>query len=323
MLRRRSLALLGAAALGAPLAAPRPARAAWPDRPIQVICPGPAGGGMDAYARAIIPFVAPRLGNANMVVVNRPNASGQLAFETVATAEPDGYIIGVAQTPNLITLPIERQVRYRVQDLTYIANVVEDPGGLFVRADSPYRSLKDLVAAAKQKPDQLAIGSAGIGTDDHLLILALQETTGTRFSHVPYSGTPPIIQGVLAGDIAAGSFNVSEGIGLLRQGSLRLLGQANEQRWSEAADIPTFREQGIDMVAGSVRGVIAPPGMSAELRDRFRKAFAEALADPAWVKEAARLSLPLRVMSGEEQQKVFLADDVKLRALWQRHPWRE
>ncbi len=323
MLRRRSLAGLGAAVLGASLAAPRPARAAWPERPIQIICPGPAGGGMDTYARAIIPFVAPRLGNANMVVINRPNASGQLAFESVAQAEPDGYTIGVAQTPNLITLPIERQVRYRVQDLTYIANVVEDPGGLFVRANSPYRSLPELVADAKAKPGRLAIGSAGIGTDDHLLILALQEATGTSYSHVPYSGTPPIIQAVLAGDIAAGSFNVSEGIGLLRQGSLRLLGQANEQRWPEAAAVPTFREQGIDMVAGSVRGVIGPPNMPAALRDRFRAAFAEALADPAWLREAARLSLPLRVMSGEAQQALFLADDAKLRALWQRQPWRE
>jgi tripartite-type tricarboxylate transporter receptor subunit TctC len=323
MLRRRSLAKLGAAVLGASLAAPRAARAAWPERPIQIICPGPAGGGMDTYARAIIPFVAPRLGNASMVVINRPNASGQLAFESVALAEPDGYTIGVAQTPNLITLPIERQVRYRVQDLTYLANVVEDPGGLFVRANSPYRALPELVADAKAKPGRLAIGSAGIGTDDHLLILALQEATGTSYSHVPYSGTPPIIQAVLAGDIAAGSFNVSEGIGLLRQGSLRLLGQANEQRWAEADAVPTFREQGIDMVAGSVRGVIGPPNMPAALRDRFRTAFAEALADPAWVKEAARLSLPLRVMSGEAQQALFLADDVKLRALWQRQPWRE
>jgi tripartite-type tricarboxylate transporter receptor subunit TctC len=323
MLRRRSLATLGAAALGASLAAPRAARAAWPERPIQIICPGPAGGGMDTYARAIIPFVAPRLGNASMVVINRPNASGQLAFESVALAEPDGYTIGVAQTPNLITLPIERQVRYRVQDLTYLANVVEDPGGLFVSANSPYRALPELVADAKAKPGRLAIGSAGIGTDDHLLILALQEATGTSYSHVPYSGTPPIIQAVLAGDIAAGSFNVSEGIGLLRQGSLRLLGQANEQRWAEADAVPTFREQGIDMVAGSVRGVIGPPNMPAALRDRFRTAFAEALADPAWVKEAARLSLPLRVMSGEAQQALFLADDVKLRALWQRQPWRE
>lgn len=319
MLRRRSLAMLGAAVA----AIPRVARAAWPDRPIQIICPGPAGGGMDTYARAIIPFVAPRLGNAAMVVINRPNASGQLAFESVAQAAPDGYTIGVAQTPNLITLPIERQVRYRVQDLTYLANVVEDPGGLFVRADSPYRGVADLVAEARRQPGRLAIGSAGIGTDDHLLILALQEATGTQYSHVPYSGTPPIIAAVLAGDLAAGSLNVSEGVGQVRQGSLRLLGQAGPERLEMARDVPTFREQGIDMLAGSTRGVIAPPGLPDELRDRFRTAFAEALADPAWHQEANRLSLPLRIMSGEEQQRVFLEDDRKLRALWQRRPWRE
>ncbi|PZW43668.1 tripartite-type tricarboxylate transporter receptor subunit TctC [Humitalea rosea] len=320
MLQRRTLALLG---LASTMAAPRIARAAWPERPIQILCPGPAGGGMDTYARALVPFVAPRLGNATMVIVNRPSASGQLAFEGVALADPDGYTIGVAQTPNLVTLPIERQVRYRVQDLTFIANVVDDPGGLFVRAASPYRSLGDLVADAKRRPGEVTIGSAGIGTDDHLLILALQAATGTEFSHIPYSGTPPIVSGVLSGDLAAGSFNVSEGIGLARQGSLRLLGQASEQRLEMAPDAPTFREQGIDMVAGSTRGVIGPPGMPAALRDRFRTAFAEALADPAWLQEAARLSLPLRVMSGEEQQRVFLEDDRKLRALWQRRPWRE
>lgn len=320
MLRRRSLALFG---LASTVLGPRIAEAAWPERPIQIMCPGPAGGGMDTYARALIPFVAPRLGNASMVIINRPSASGQLAFEGVALAEPDGYTIGVAQTPNLVTLPIERTVRYRVQDLTFIANVVDDPGGIFVRANSPYHSLGELVADAKRRPGEVTIGSAGIGTDDHLLILALQAATETEFTHVPYSGTPPIVSGVLSGDIAAGSFNVSEGIGLARQGSLRLLGQASEKRLEMAPDAPTFREQGIDMVAGSTRGVIAPPGLPVELRDRFRTAFAEALADPAWLHEAARLSLPLRVMSGEEQQRVFLEDDRKLRALWQHRPWRQ
>jgi tripartite-type tricarboxylate transporter receptor subunit TctC len=305
------------------LVTPSIAQAAWPERPIQIICPGPAGGGMDAYARAIIPFVAPRLGNANMVVVNRPNASGQIAFESVAMAEPDGYTIGVAQTPNLVTLPIERQVRYQVKDFTFIANVVEDPCGLFVRADSPIHNVAGLLEAARAKPGQVAIGSAGIGTDDHLLILALQQATGTKFSHVPYSGTPPIINGVLARDITAGSLNVSEGIGLVRQGTLRLLAQGGAARWAGAAEVPTFREQNVDLVAASVRGVIGPPAMPDEMRDRFRQAFAGALADPAWVKEAARLSLPLRIMDGEEQRRVFLDDDAKLRDLWKRAAWRE
>ncbi|WP_431281122.1 Bug family tripartite tricarboxylate transporter substrate binding protein [Humitalea sp. 24SJ18S-53] len=320
MLRRRSLAVLG---LAATVAAPRIARAAWPDRPIQIIVSGPAGGGMDTYTRAIIPFVAPRLNNATMVVVNRTSAGGQLAFEAVFAAAPDGYTLGAAQTPNLITLPIERQVRYRMRDFNFIANVVEDPGGLFVRAASPYRSVAELVADARQKPGLLNLGCAGMGGDDHLLILALQAATATEFTAINYPGTPPIISAVLAGDLAAGSFNVAEGISMVRQGSLRMLGQASPARLDMAPDTPTFREQGIDIVAGSTRGIIAPPGLPVELRDRFRTAFAEALADPAWLREADRLSLPLRVLSGEEQQRVFYEDDVKLRALWQRRPWRE
>lgn len=319
-MRRRHFASLPLVAI---LGKAGAALAAWPDRPIQVYCPGPPGGGMDMLARAILPFVAPRLNNATMVVVNRPAAGGQQAFEGVALAAPDGYAIGVAQTPNMLTLPIERQVRYSADKFVYIANVVEDPGGLFVRADAPEKTLADLVARAKKEPDRVTIGSAGIGSDDHLLILQLQEATGATFAHVPYAGTPPIITGVLAGDIAAGSFNLSEGLALMQQGAVRLLGQASATRWAPMQDSPTFREQGIDMVAGSVRGVIAPPGLPDELRDRFRKAFAEALADPAFIAEAARLNMPLRPMTGDEQRAFFMADDAKLRALWQRKPWRE
>jgi len=319
-MRRRHLATLPLVAI---LGRAGIARAAWPDQPIQVFCPGPPGGGMDVLARTILPFVAPRLGNATMVVINRPTAAGQLAFEGVALAAPDGYSIGVAQTPNMLTLPIERQVRYRADQFVYIANVVEDPGGLFVRADAPEKTLADLIARAKREPGSVTIGSAGIGSDDHLLILQLQEATGVSFAHVPYNGTPPIVAGLLAGDIVAGSFNLSEGLGLFQQKSIHLVGQASATRWAPMADVPTFREQGIDMVAGSVRGVIAPPGLPDELRDRFRKAFADALADPAFIAEAKRLNMPLRPMTGDEQHAFFMEDDAKLRALWKRRPWRE
>jgi tripartite-type tricarboxylate transporter receptor subunit TctC len=320
MLRRRSLALLG---LASAVVAPRIARAAWPERPIQIIVSGPTGGGMDTYTHAIIPFVAPRLNNATMVVVNRTSAGGQLAFEAVFAAPPDGYTLGAAQTPNLITLPIKREVRYRMRDFNFIANVVEDPGGLFVHAASPYRDVSDLVEDAHKRPGLLNVGCASMGGDDHLLILGLQAATGTEFTAINYPGTPPIIAAVLAGDLAAGSFNLAEGIGMVRQGGLRMLGQASPARLGMAVNTPTFREQGIDMVAGSTRGIIAPPGLPPELRDRFRAAFAEALSDPAWLREADRLSLPFRVLSGEDQQRVFYEDDAKLRALWQRRPWRD
>jgi tripartite-type tricarboxylate transporter receptor subunit TctC len=254
------------------VAAPRIAHAAWPERPIQIIVSGPAGGGMDTYARAIIPFVAPRLSDATMVVVNRTSVGGQLAFEAVFAAPPDGYTLGAAQTPNLIKLPIEREVRYRMRNFNFIANVVEDLGGLFVRAASPYRNVSDLVEDARRQPGLLNVGCTSMGGGGHLLTLGLQAATGTEFTAVNYPGTP-IISAVLVSDLATGSLNIAEGISMVRQGGLRMIGQASPARPDMGAEKSTFRKQAINMVAGSTRGIIAPPGLAPELRDRFRTAF--------------------------------------------------
>jgi tripartite-type tricarboxylate transporter receptor subunit TctC len=315
--------LLGAATAAA-LSIPRLALAAWPgDRPIQLLVSGPAGGGMDMLARTVLPFVARRLPGASFVVINRPAAGGQQAFEGVAQAAPDGFTIGVAQAPNSITLPIERQVRYRVQDFTFLGNVIEDPCGLWVRADSLIRSIADLVVAARQQPDRVTIGTAGVGSDDHLLILALQEAARIQFAHVPYNGTPPIITGLLSRSIEVGSFNMSEGHGLLREGTIRALGQGGPERWTGVAAVPTLKEQGFDVVLGSTRGLVAPPNLPAEIRDALRAAVAAANADPAWIAEAERLNLPLRPMTAEAQRQLFFDEDARLRAFWSRKPWRE
>lgn len=315
--------LLGAAA-AATLGMPRLALAAWPaDRPIQVLVPGPAGGGMDALARTILPFVQRRLAGATFVVINRPTAGGQQAFEGIAQAAPDGFTIGAAQAPNSITLPIERQVRYRVQDFTFLGNVVEDPCGLWVRADSPLRSIADLVAAARARPGEVTIGTAGIGSDDHLLQLSLQEATGTAYTHVPFNGTPPIITNLLSGSISVGSFNMSEGLGLLRDGTIRALAQGGPERWAATGAVPTFREQGFAVLGGSTRGLVAPPNLPAEIREPLRTAIAGANADPAWIAEAEHLNLPRRAMSAADQEKLFLEEDARLRALWARKPWRD
>jgi tripartite-type tricarboxylate transporter receptor subunit TctC len=320
MKRRHIIGAAAAAALGTP----RMARAAWPaDRPIQVLVPGPAGGGMDMLARTILPFVQRRLAGASFVVINRPAAGGQQAFEGVAQAAADGFTIGAAQAPNSITLPIERQVRYRVQDFTFLGNVIEDPCGLWVRADSPIRSLADLVAAARARPGQVTIGTAGVGSDDHLLQLSLQDATGTEYSHVPFNGTPPIITNLLSRSIDVGSFNMSEGLGLMREGTIRALAQGGPERWAATGAVPTFREAGVAILGGSTRGLVAPPNLPPEIREPLRAAIAAANADPGWIAEADRLNLPRRAMSAADQEKLFLDEDARLRALWARKPWRD
>jgi tripartite-type tricarboxylate transporter receptor subunit TctC len=197
------------------------------------------------------------------------------------------------------------------------------PCGLWVRAESPIRGIADLVAAAQRQPDRVTVGTAGVGTDDHLLILALQEATGTQYAHVPYNGTPPIITGLLSRSIEVGSFNMSEGQGLMREGTIRALAQGGPERWTGTAAVPTLKEQGFDILLGSTRGLVAPPNLPAEIRDALRAAVAAANADPAWIAEAGRLNLPLRPMTAEAQQQLFFNEDARLRALWSRKPWRE
>src|SRR3712207_4589649 len=153
-MRRRHL--LTTACLSLPLAslaAPK-AWAAYPERPITMVVAFPPGGGTDAAARTLARFMSATLGQP-IVVNNRAGAGGELGFSELARARPDGYTIGFINTPNVVTIPIERRARYRLEDFAPIANVVDDPGGFFVLADSPFRTLADLVAHAKARPEEV------------------------------------------------------------------------------------------------------------------------------------------------------------------------
>jgi tripartite-type tricarboxylate transporter receptor subunit TctC len=316
--RRSVFAAIAVALPGAALAAE------WPtERPIEVFVPFPAGGGVDTMVRGILAHVAPRLPGARFVVTNRPGAAGQLGFEATFNAAPDGYTLDAATNTAMNAIAIERTPRYRPGEFTYIANVVDDPGGFWVHPGSPWRSLADLATAAKREPEAFGVGTAGVGSDDHILQLAFEQAAGVRLLHVPYNGTGPILRDLLGGRLPIGSFNMGEGVGLLREGRARCLGQAGEVRWGPTAEVPTFREQGFDCVGGSARGIAGPPGIPAPIRARLEGAFREALADPAFLTEAARLNLPLRPLVGEEYRTMMAADLAGLRILWERRPWKE
>ncbi|MBB5688947.1 tripartite tricarboxylate transporter substrate binding protein [Roseomonas alkaliterrae] len=321
-IRRRAL---GALAAAGSLALPRLAHAAWPaDKPIEVIVPYPPGGGVDTMARMVLPAVQAKLQGARFVVVNRAGAGGQLGWEAAFAAAPDGYTLAATSVPALVTYPIERQVRYRPLDFTFIANVVDDPGGLFVRADSPLRTLADLIAAAKARPGQLSYGSTGIGSDDHLLVIALEDRAGMPpMTHVPFNGMAPLGTALAGGHIDVGAFNMSESLALLQAGRIRSLGQAALTRWSGTPDVPTFAEQGQNLVSGATRGIVGPPGLPAEIAARLEAAFREAMAEPAFVAEANRMGLPLAPRIGADFRSDVVGLERDLRGLWQRRPWRE
>lgn len=317
---RRAI-LLGAAAL---LSAPALAQPGWPaGRPIEIVVPFAPGGGMDAMARTVAPFLAARLPGARIVVSNRAGAGGQVGTEAVANAAPDGFTLGACATPTILSQPIERPVRWRPAELTYLAQIVEDPCGLFVRADNPLDGLPALLAAARARPGDVPYGTAGIGGDDHIATLLLEEAAGVRLNHIPFNGTSQLLVPLLGGQLEVGAFNISEALPLLRDGAIRGLALASAVRDPTAPAIPTYREAGVDVVFSAGRGIFGPPGLPDMIRDQVEAAFAALFADPAWAEAAARAGLPLKPLVGGAYRNAALGGDAAIRALWSRRPWKE
>lgn len=314
------------ALLAAPLlAVPARANTPWPgDRPVEVIVPFPAGGGVDVMARLIMPLVAARIPGLRHVVTNRSGAAGQIGMEAVFTAAADGYTLGATTLPALNAIPLERQARFRALDFTFLGNIVEDANAFYVRADSPVRSVAELIAAARARPGGMTYGTTGVGSDDHLFMLRFEQAAGVpRFVHVPFPGVAPLIPQLLGGHMDMAAVNVGDGLALVREGKLRLLAQAAERRQPEAPDTPTFRELGLDVVMGASRGLIGPPGLPAAVTAALTEALAGAMAEPSFQAEAARQAMPLRPITGAAYRDYAAMVDARTRDLWRASPWRE
>lgn len=320
-LARRSLL----AAFGGALAAPSlHAQERYPTRPIQMIVAFAAGGGTDVAARSIARFMEKHLGGgASIGVVNRPGAGGEIGWTAVAQAAADGYTIGFINAPAIAAMTVEKQTRFTMDSFAPIGNLVYDAAILAVQRDSELRNVADLIAAARANPGALTIGTSGAsGNSEHLALLQLQRLAGIRINHAPFGGTAPMRSALLGRHIPVGAFNLSEGAEQAREGGLRILGVMAEERQRIAPDVPTFREQGVDLVGGSSRGIVAPRGVAAPILAQLRDAVRAAMNDPEYIAVAERAIVPLRYMDGDEYGAFLARMTAEMRAIWQATPWR-
>ncbi len=301
------------------------AQTAWPnERPVEVIVLAAAGGGVDAMTRLVMPLIAQQIPGMRVVVLNRPGAGGQIGLEATFNAAGDGYTLGATTFPAHNAFPIERQVRYRPLDFTFICNVVEDANCFYVRAESPFKSLQDLVAAAKARPGQLSCGNTGIGSDDHLFALHFEELAGLqKMISVPFTGTAPLLPQLLGGNLDVAALNVYDALPLVREGKLRILAQAAARRAPDAPDTPTFRELGFDLVHGASRGILGPPNMPQQVTEKLVAAARVALASEEFKREAARVFMPINPIFGSEYKAFAERSFADLQRLWRVRPWRE
>jgi tripartite-type tricarboxylate transporter receptor subunit TctC len=317
---RRTLLAAGLAGLAAPAVAQAP----WPAaRPIEVIVGFAPGGGTDVMVRAMAQFLSAELPGANFVVSNRPGAGGETAYVALQGARPDGYTLGTINTPGYLSLGVQRRVRYDRAQIRLIARLVDDPSAFVVHRDSPYRTLKDLVEAAKRRPGTISVGSSGIGTDDHLGLTLFEAASGTEFIHAPFAGAGPVRNAVLGRQIDVAGINLGE-IGMLGQETplLRAIAGMGEQRWSLMPDVPTFREEGFDVLMSSERGIGAPRGIPDEIAQRLEEAIAKVIATPEWAEKVRQLELAMAFLRGAEWEAQMPAQLARYQRIWERTPWQ-
>lgn len=319
----KRIAALAALVLGATGPA---AHAAWPaDQPINMIIAYAPGGGTDIIARNIIPFIEKYLGEgARINVINRPGAGGGIGFAAIAQAQADGYTIGFINTPPIITIPIERSVAWTLASYDYLGNIVDDPGTFCVHNDSPFKKLSDIQAFAKANPKKVTVGTTGVGSDDHLAMLFFEKSAGVSMTHVPFKGSADTRTAIIGRHIEVAAINVGEALQYLKGGSpIRCLGQMTAARMSMASDWPTFKEQGYNFEMASLRGMAAPKGLPAAVRERLVKAIGAATADPAFKAAAENAFAPVRYLAPPAYEAELKAGDVMFRQLWKELPWTD
>lgn len=313
---RRHLLALAAASLAA--AAGAPARAQdFPNKPITLIVPFPAGGSTDRHMRTLADLAGKQLGQS-IIVENKPGAGGTLGPGTMArTARPDGYTITQFPMSMLRMAHMQKTAWHPINDFTYIIGVSGYTFGFTVRSDSPYKTFNDYIAAARKSPGTVDYGSTGAGSSPHLLMEELAENAKVRLNHVPFKGNADLQQALLGGHVSAQS-DASGWDKYVDGGQMRLLmtfGEKRTQRWPQ---VPTAKELGYGVVSTSPYGLVGPKGMDLAVVKKLHDAFKKAMEDPRHAEVLAQLNQDAWYRSGADYAQWAREAYAKDRALIER-----
>lgn len=255
---------------------------AWPSKPVTLLVPFPPGGSTDLISRTVGAKLQEKLGGS-FVTENRPGAGGTLGAAQAKRAAPDGSTILVSSLgPFVIGPHLVKDPGYDpTRDFDYITVAVQAPNVLVVNANSPFKSVQEVVAYQKANPERMTYASAGNGTSDHLTAELFWQETGTKATHVPYKGGAPAIVDLLGGQVDASFSNINTCLTHVQSGKLRALAVTGPRRSPLLPDVPTMAELGFKGVTvTSWQAFAAPKGLPAEIRDKLRDAIVASLNDP-------------------------------------------
>ena len=283
----------------------------FPSRPIQMIVPFPPGGVADITARPVA-HVMGRLLKQSIVVVNKPGAGGSVGAAQAARAAPDGYTLLMALS-SISVLPVAdrlqgRPAAYELDQFAPIALICADPTVLVVRADGPYKTLKDLVDAAKAKPGTINYGSSGVYGTLHVAMEIFAQAADIKLFHIPYQGGGPAVAALLGGQIDALASGPAPAIGQIKAGKMRALAVWGDKRLASMPDVPSMKELGYDATFYIWSGLFAPASTPQPIVTALRDATKRTVEDAEFKEAMGKVETPIDYLDAPEF-KIFLDRD--------------
>jgi tripartite-type tricarboxylate transporter receptor subunit TctC len=265
-----------------------PAAADYPDRPLTVVVPFAAGGGLDANARTFSQALADEL-KAQVVVVNRDGAAGSIGLQSVAAARPDGYTLAFTPAVSLTSEPHRmKTIQYKLESFTPVCQVFDNIFAVVVPGASPFRTIADVIDEARKQPDKVSYGTSGTGSIPHLGTADIEAAAKVQLTHVPYKGDGPMLQDLLGGRLGFGAMLASSIAAQIQAGSLRLLAVYADRRHPSFPAVPTLTEAGIPVVQLSFGGLLVPADTPADVVATLQSGCERATQSRAYREWAAR-----------------------------------
>ena len=274
--------------------------AEFPTKPIKIIVPYKPGGGSDRIARTLDKFTKEEFGNS-LIFEYKTGAGGHVGTSFLAKARPDGYTIGTYNTPDVAIGPITGAARYTLDDMIFLGRVSLDPVVFTTRSESAYKNINEFLKDAKARPGKVRVGIAGPKGGTHLAALDLFEKQNVKVSIVLFGGGSELAAAVLGNQVDVGSSGLAPFLGSMEK--TRILGTAGDKRHVKAPDVPTLREQGIDLIAGTGRIFLAPKGIEASVVERLRTGIKRIFDLPEYKEEMRKIGQQPNWLGGEELGK--------------------
>jgi tripartite-type tricarboxylate transporter receptor subunit TctC len=285
----------------------------YPSRPVRLVVPLSPGGFADTPTRILAPRLSEQFGK-QFFVENKPGAGGTIGWDFVAKSAPDGYTLAITGSTHLISPHLYKNLQYDTfKDFTHISMMASGPYVLVVNPKKlPVANVRELIAAAKAKPGAIDYASSGNGSSQHLVGALFNSMAGVQLNHVPYKGSGPAMQDLLAGEVGVSFAGVPNVLGNVRGGRLKAIAVTTPKRWVELPDVPTMSEAGVPGYEATLwLSISGPAGMPKDLVQRLTTEIAKALKDPDLQSKFREAGVEADSTSGDELLRYMRAEDAK------------